>query len=151
MNKALKNMNINTEEIERLGQMFMDIGKLVALQQRKMDLRYHFRELQKDTGHNLEGARKDAIHFGMYEDCGEFYESAYQEAKGLEQGVKMFRQQIVRLEKYQKMLTHRFKENYPATCVKLLEQELDKGTKETYKYLAEKAVNKANKHKVKRN
>lgn len=151
MNTAIKAMDINTEEIERFGQMFIDIGKLVALQQRKMDLRYHFRELLKDTGHNLEGARKDVINFGMYGDCGEFYENAYQEAKGLEQGVKMFRQQIVRLEKYQKMLTHRFKENYPAACVKLLEQELDKGTKETYKYLSEKAVKKAEKHKIKGN
>lgn len=129
---------LDSETLETFGQMFIDIGKITALHQRKMDLRFHFRKLVKKSSKSLSEANEERQNFGMYDDCGDFYENRYYEARGFEQGVFEMRSQIIRLEKYQKLCIHKFKNTYPIVCSKLLEQELQKVTIETNNYLLAK-------------
>lgn len=129
---------IDENTLETFSQMFIEIGKITALHQRKMDLRFHFRKLLKKSAAKLDDANTDRQTFGMYDDCGDFYENSYYEARGVAQGILEMRTQIVRLEKYQKLCIHNFKNTYPIVCFNLLEQEIEKVTKETNKYLLSK-------------
>lgn len=124
-------MQVHTFDEKTFGQMFIEIGKITALHQRKMDLRYHFRKLIKVSSAKLEEADDDRKNFGMYDDCGDFYDNSYYEARGIQQGILEMRKQIIRLEKYQKLCTHNFKNTYPSVCFSILEQEIEKATKET--------------------
>lgn len=126
-------------KVDETAEMFMEVGKILAMQKNKMDLRFHLRLLLKETSHNLECAKNDVRSFGMYEDCGPSYEQSYHEAVGREQGVRLIENQIVRMEKYQKMCIHRFNEKYSLDAMYFLQKELQKVSDETQKYLAKKS------------
>lgn len=129
---------IDAHTLETIGNMFIDIGKISALQQRKMDLRFHIDKENKSQEKHLEQARKDRLSLGMFEDCGEFYDTSYQRALGGFESLSFLKEQLKRMEKYQKKCIHEFKATYPSTCFSLLQQEIEKTTTATNAYLATK-------------
>lgn len=121
-------------------QMYMDIGKIVALHQRKMDFRFHYLNNVKKAEKGVEDAQRGVMAFGCYDDCGSFYYEQKANADGVVIGVHKMKEQVMRLDKYVKMCIHRFKENYPTEEAKnLLASELKKGIHETRIYLVNKA------------
>ena len=94
-------------------QMYVEIGRILMAHQSVMDLRFHLKGYLRESGHDLEAARRDVREYGMYGDCGPSYEDDYAEAKGIEKGLKVARNQVDRKEKYVKLLKHEFKAKYP--------------------------------------
>lgn len=120
-------------------QMYLDIGKIVALHQRKLDLRFHYRLSVKNAEKNLKEAKAGDMAYGGYEDCGSFYKAALIRAEGAVLNLQEMNNQIIRLDKFVKMSIHRFHDNYPSEeAKKVLSDELGKAIKETREYLSNK-------------
>lgn len=100
-------------QITQEQKMFMEIGEITMAHQRMSEFRSRLRQLTKSARLSEAEALKDVSSFGMFEDCGNSYEMSYERTKGFCSGVESLRAEVIRMEKYVKLLCHSFASKYP--------------------------------------
>lgn len=98
-------------------QMFIDFGRIVEA----YHVRKKMRENVKSYKESLERERKDLRTFGMYEDCGDSYQSSFDQAQGEFSASKAYK---INAEKRFKFLKLTFLETYGQDGQDLLRQHL---------------------------
>ena len=120
-------MNTSTEQVPL--DVGIAIGRIMASREHRLYLRQKKKENIKRSVKELASAERNARIFGMYDDCGPSYLSDLDEARCLHRQAVADLEILQKLEKYTKLLKHRFKEEYPE-WIPLLNRMLEEQTVE---------------------
>lgn len=95
-------------------QIYIDIGKILAAREAVLYIKKKYKENYAGADSQLQQARNDLNHFGLYDDCGPSYEADYDKAKKHVAESEKMLPIVISFEKHYKKLKHEFNENYPA-------------------------------------
>jgi hypothetical protein len=95
-------------------QIYVDIGKILAAREAVLYIKKKYKENYAGAEGQLQQARNDLNHFGLYDDCGPSYEADYDKAKKHVAESEKMLPVVISFEKHYKKLKHEFKEKYPA-------------------------------------
>lgn len=127
MNTMIYNPSIKIGNILMALEVFKDL---------KHQLKYHENKLKEKVAQ----AKKDSSAFGMFEDCGSYYEQSLYGAEAVYSHMTLhIRNQKVRKEKYFRKLRQNFLAEHPE-YQEILAQLIEEKNKEIAEYHSKKSV-----------